>query len=80
MHSLHRLFTAGRWARLLPDLRRPAVKSGEPAGDCLPQFHVYRLEAVQSLLAARGDERVDGELATAGEFHGSGTPASRFDR
>ena len=30
------LFTAGRWARLLPGLGRPAVKFGEPAGDWWP--------------------------------------------
>ena len=30
------LFTAGRWGRPLPELGRPAVKSGEPIGDCLP--------------------------------------------
>lgn len=32
-----------------------------------------------ALLAVR-EECVDGELTTAGEFHGSGTPASKFDR
>ena len=30
------------------------------------------------LLAVR-EECYDGELATAGEFHGSGTPASKFE-
>ncbi|BAI65461.1 hypothetical protein RMDY18_16290 [Rothia mucilaginosa DY-18] len=32
--------------------------------------HVWRQEAVQSLLAARGHERVDGELACAAVFRG----------
>jgi len=31
-----------------------------------------------ALLVVR-EECVDGELATAGEFHGSGTPASKFE-
>lgn len=64
------LFTAGRWARPLPESGRLAVKSGEPTGDYLPQFHAWRQEAVQSLLAARGHERVDGELACAAVFRG----------
>lgn len=46
------------------------MKSGEPTGDYLPQFHAWRQEMVQSLLAARGHECVDGELACAGGFHG----------
>lgn len=31
-----------------------------------------------ALLAVR-EECVDGELATVGEFHGSGAPASKFE-
>ena len=65
------LFTAGRCGRPLPELGRPAVKSGEPIGDCLPSgIMCVRQEAVQSLLAARGHERVDGELACAAVFRG----------
>ena len=30
------LFTVGRYGRPLPGSGRPAVKSGEPIGDCLP--------------------------------------------
>lgn len=46
------------------------MKSGEPTRDCLPRVHAWRQEAVQSLLAARGHERVDGELACAAVFRG----------
>ena len=42
--------------------------------------HVWRQEAVQSLLAARGDQRVDGELACAGVFHGVVVHAFKLDR
>ena len=51
------LFTAGRWGRPLPELGRPAVKSGEPIGDCLPlgimrggrsRFKAYLRRAVMS--------------------------------
>ena len=56
------------------------MKSREPTGDCLPRVHVWRQEAVQSLLAARGHERVDGELACAGVFHGVVVHAFKLDR
>ena len=64
------LFTADRRARPLPESGRLAVKSGEPTGDYLPRVHVWRQEVVQSLLAACGHERVDGELACAAVFRG----------
>ncbi len=56
------------------------MKSGEPTGDCLPQFHAWRQEAVQSLLAACGHERVVGELACAGGFHGVVVHVHKLDR
>ena len=37
-------------------------------------------KVVQSLLAARGHERVDGELACAGVFHGVVVHALKLDR